>query len=135
MSAQIIRAYLSRQHFEDVENSCPIVALPTDVRRCSPGVKTAFEAVFLAMVAFLEQSVSGRDRERREKAQGIAALCVGGLIVSRALRDLRLADNLREACMAVALGLMDSSGLPGAGTEGEPKLKRVRRSSKIAAAL
>ena len=23
---QIVRAYLSRQHFEDVENSCPIVA-------------------------------------------------------------------------------------------------------------
>ena len=28
---QIIRAYLSRQHIEDVENSCPLVALPTDV--------------------------------------------------------------------------------------------------------
>jgi len=135
VGAQIIRAYLSRQHFEDVENSCPMAALPTDVRRCSPGVKTAFETVFLAMVALLEQSVSGRGRERREKAQGIAALCVGGLIVSRALRTVSLADNLREACMAVALGLMDSSGLPDAGTEDEPKLKRARRSSKIAADL
>jgi hypothetical protein len=98
-----------------------------------PGVKTAFEAVFVAMVALLEQSVSGRGRERGEKAQGIAALCVGGLIVSRALRDVRLADNLREACMAVALGLMESSGLPDAGTEDEPKPKRARRSRKIAA--
>src|ERR1700743_2327996 len=25
---QVVRAYLSRQHFEDVENSCPMVALP-----------------------------------------------------------------------------------------------------------
>lgn len=33
VGSQIIRAYLSRQHFEDVENSCPMVALPTDVRR------------------------------------------------------------------------------------------------------
>src|SRR5690348_8915890 len=31
--AQIVCAYLSRQHFEDVENSCPMVALPNDVRR------------------------------------------------------------------------------------------------------
>src|SRR5450755_73183 len=30
---QVVKAYLSRQHFEDVENSCPMVALPTDVAR------------------------------------------------------------------------------------------------------
>src|ERR1043166_10173285 len=27
---QVVRAYLSRQLFEDVENSCPMVALPTE---------------------------------------------------------------------------------------------------------
>src|SRR5271154_3628024 len=31
---QVVAAYLSRQHFEDVENSCPMVALPSDVARC-----------------------------------------------------------------------------------------------------
>ena len=31
VGAQVVSAYLSRQHFEDVENSCPMVALPTDV--------------------------------------------------------------------------------------------------------
>ncbi len=40
---QVVRAYLSRQHFEDVENSCPMVALPTDVipqrRKCEAGVR------------------------------------------------------------------------------------------------
>src|SRR5438093_13320678 len=30
---QIVRAYLSPQHFENVENSCPMVALPCDVAR------------------------------------------------------------------------------------------------------
>jgi TetR/AcrR family transcriptional repressor of nem operon len=104
--AQVIRAYLSRQHFEDVENSCPMVALPTDVRRSSPVVKAAFETVFFAMVSLLEQSLPPRSEARREKAQGIAAVCIGGLIVSRALRDSSAADRLREACMAVALGLM-----------------------------
>jgi AcrR family transcriptional regulator len=32
---QVVRAYLSVQHFEDVENSCPMVALPSDVTRSS----------------------------------------------------------------------------------------------------
>jgi hypothetical protein len=101
------------------------VALPTDVRRSSPTVKTAFETVFLAMVALLEQSVPGQGRVRREKAQGIAALCVGGLTVSRALRDVGLADKLREACMAVALRLMDSNELQGAKAEDAPKRRRA----------
>src|SRR5260370_3717510 len=30
---QVVRAYLSRQHFEKGEDSCPMVALPTDVTR------------------------------------------------------------------------------------------------------
>jgi hypothetical protein len=30
---QIVRAYLSRQHFDDVENSCPMIALLSDVAR------------------------------------------------------------------------------------------------------
>src|SRR5258708_1397865 len=131
--AQIIRAYLSRQHFDDVENSCPMVALPTEVRRSSPVVKTAFETIFLTMVALLQRSVVGKGRVRREKAQGIAALCIGGLIVSRALRDMMHADKLREACMAVALGLMDSSALPNATVPDGVKLKRVRRAHKTAA--
>ena len=29
VGSQIIRAYLSRQHLENVENSCPMTALPT----------------------------------------------------------------------------------------------------------
>src|SRR5277367_3221051 len=52
---QVVKAYLSRQHFEDVENSCPMTALPTEV--------------------------------------------------ARAMADRAYADELRDACMGVALGL------------------------------
>src|SRR5580698_4911928 len=53
---QVVRAYLSQQHFEDVENSCPMTALPTDVSRSGRGPKTAFETIFQAMVRVLEGS-------------------------------------------------------------------------------
>ncbi len=53
---QVIRAYLSRQHFEDVENSCPMVALPTDVARSGKTARSVFESVFKAMVSALERS-------------------------------------------------------------------------------
>jgi len=102
---QVVRAYLSRQHFEDVENSCPMVALPTDVARGGASAKRAFETVFKAMVSVLERSLIQTGRRRRTTAQGIAALSIGGMIVARTMADRALADELRAACTAVALNL------------------------------
>jgi TetR/AcrR family transcriptional repressor of nem operon len=102
---QVVRAYLSRQHFEDVENSCPMVALPTDVARSGASARRAFETVFKAMVSVLERSLTQDGRPRRATAQSIAALSIGGMIVARTMVDRALADELRAACMAVALNL------------------------------
>jgi TetR/AcrR family transcriptional repressor of nem operon len=102
---QVVRAYLSRQHFEDVENSCPMVALPTDVSRSGESARRAFETVFQAMVSVLERSSRENGRSRRVTAQATAALCVGGMVVARAINNREVADELRDACMAVALEL------------------------------
>jgi len=102
---QVVRAYLSRQHFEDVENSCPMVALPTDVARSGKSARLAFETVFKAMVSVLERSLIRNGKRRRSTAQSIAALAIGGMVVARTLDDRRLADQLRADCMSVALDL------------------------------
>ena len=102
---QVVRAYLSRQHFEDVENSCPMVALPSDVARGGKSAKRAFETVFKAMVSVLERSTIENGRPRPATARAIAALCVGGMVVARAMVNRAAADELRDACMAVALDL------------------------------
>ncbi|MGA9897564.1 MAG: TetR/AcrR family transcriptional regulator [Terriglobales bacterium] len=102
---QVVRAYLSRQHFDDVENSCPMVALPGDIARCGKSAKRAFETVFRAMVDVLERSLSDKDRPPHARARAIAALCVGGMVLARSIADTALADELRDACMAVALKL------------------------------
>jgi TetR/AcrR family transcriptional regulator, transcriptional repressor for nem operon len=102
---QVVRAYLSRQHYEDVANSCPMVAVPSDVARSGPSVKQAFETVFKAMADVLERSLVDKNRERQTRARAIAALCVGGMVVARSLLDRRLADELRTACMGMAFKL------------------------------
>ena len=102
---QVVRAYLSRQHYEDVENSCPMVALPSDVARSHKAAKHVFQTVFLAMVSALERSLPAGKKPRHVNGQALAALCVGGMVVARAMVDTRLADELREACMCVALDL------------------------------
>jgi len=104
-AAQVVKAYLSRQHFEDVENSCAMVALPTDVMRLGDDAKRAFEEVFAAMVGVLERSVKDRKQERRAKAQAVAALCVGAMVVARSLENRVAADELRDVCMSMALHL------------------------------
>ena len=105
VGAQVVRAYLSRQHYEDVENSCPMVALPTDVARSGVAARRAFETVFRAMVGVLERCLVDNKQLRRETAQAIAALSIGGMVVARTLVDGNHADELRASCTAVALKL------------------------------
>jgi TetR/AcrR family transcriptional repressor of nem operon len=102
--AQIIRAYLSRQHAEAVETACPMVALPSDVARSDAVAKRAFENVFKAMVDRLAATRNGKCTDRTT-ALCIAALCVGGMVTARALEDRGFADELRDACATVALQL------------------------------
>lgn len=102
---QIVRAYLSRQHLENVANSCPMVALPSDVARNGPSAKKAFERVFKAMVGTLERGLRNTSLSGHTVAQAIAALCVGGMVTARAVEDHRFADKLRKASMAIALKL------------------------------
>ncbi len=127
---QVVRAYLSRQHFEDVENSCPMVALPSDVSRSGESAKRAFETVFQAMVSVLERSSTEKGRSRRVTAQATAALCVGGMVVARALVDRTLADELRDACMEVALKL-GGWRAPRKSKNGKPKQSRRRRPAAL----
>ncbi len=101
---QIVRAYLSRQHLESKGGACPMVALPSDVARSGASAKRAFENVFKAMVSTLEGGSSG-NRIPRTKAQAIAALCVGGMVVARAMNDRRFANELCNASMTVAIRL------------------------------
>jgi AcrR family transcriptional regulator len=102
---QIVRAYLSQQHFDDVENSCPMVALPSDVARSDLKVKAAFENVFRAMVTVLGRDVKNTTRPPEDTAMAIAGLCIGGMVVARSLNDSRLSDRLRDAATHAALVL------------------------------
>jgi len=116
---QVVRAYLSRQHFEDVDASCPMVTLPSDVARSDRMVRKAFEDVFKAMVDLFDESLRRDGPRDRGRALAIAGMCVGGMVVARALDDLDLADALRESTETIALQLAGWS----------PRSKQRRRST------
>jgi hypothetical protein len=82
-----------------------MAALPSYVARSRNNVKRAFETVFKGMVSVLERSLIDKKGPSHARAQAIAALCVGGMVVARSVVDRAVADELRDACMAIALKL------------------------------
>ena len=104
VAVEIIGDYLSVSHFEDIDGTCPLVALPNDVSRTEDSVKRAFENVLRALVDVFEQGLE-RKGEARTRALAIASLCVGGMVLARTVEDRRLGAELRAAARNVALSL------------------------------
>ena len=120
---QVIEAYLSREHFDDVDGSCPMVTLPSDVARSGPVVKRAFERVFGAMAQVFEEALRREGRPDRTLALAIAGICVGGMIVSRSVDSPELAAAIRSAARRTALEL------GGWARRSTPRRRAARRSA------
>ncbi len=105
VSAEIIGDYLSVGRFEDVDGSCPLIALPNDVSRTEESVKRAFESVLRALIDIFEQGLDRKGERARTRALAVASLCVGGMVLARTVEDRALGDELRAAARSVALSL------------------------------
>jgi TetR/AcrR family transcriptional regulator, transcriptional repressor for nem operon len=104
-AARFVRDYLSREHFEDIDGTCPLIAFPTDFLREEPRVRQAFETVVKVMIDVFEQALQRNGQAARSRARAIATLCVGGMVLARSIEDPVLADEIREAAMDIALSL------------------------------
>ena len=104
-AAQFIRDYLSLEHFEDIDGTCPLIAFPTDFLHNEQRVRQAFETVLRVMIDVFEQALQRNGPAARNRAHAIAALCVGGMVLARSIEDRTLADELREAAKDIALSL------------------------------
>ncbi len=105
LAAQIIGDYLSVGSFENIDGSCPLIALPNDVSRTEQSVKRAFESVLKVLIDIFEQGLERKGDPARQRALAIAALCVGGMVLARTVEDRALADELRQAASSIALSL------------------------------
>jgi TetR/AcrR family transcriptional repressor of nem operon len=97
MAHQMIDAYLSPEHLDDLDGQCPMIALPSDIARGGIEAQQSFQTLLEAMVSLFETNMSSDDSTNRQWAQAIAALCVGGMVLSRALPDSTLAKEVRVA--------------------------------------
>jgi AcrR family transcriptional regulator len=98
-ATSMLSSYLSTEHLGDVDGQCPMIALPSDIGRSSQEVQIPYQRLLEAMVGLFEQSLEGRKQARREAALTLAALCVGGMVLAKALPDSEIAGAVRKAAL------------------------------------
>ena len=93
-----VKTYLSDAHRDHIGAGCGLVALAGDAARGGPAVKEAFAEGVVSLVATLEGQMPAADAgERREQALSMLSMLVGSLLLSRAVGDVELSRELREA--------------------------------------
>ena len=94
---QMLAGYLSKDHLGDLDGQCPMIALPSDIARCAPEVRAAYQVLLESMVALFEHSLVGSAAKKRQDALTLAALCVGGMVIARTLPGSEVAEAVRAA--------------------------------------
>jgi len=115
MAQQMVDAYLSKDHLGDIEGQCPMIALPSDVARADPDTQASFQHLLTAMVWLFENALPAENENRRHQALSAAAMCVGGMVLSRTLPSAELAEEVRSAAHQTATELTKAHNV-SAGT-------------------
>src|SRR5438093_2446620 len=99
--SDVVRQYLSPRHRDDPGRGCLFAALGSDVVRQPRSVRRAFTEGLRLRVAALQSVLPRRSAAvQRKKALTTMASLVGALILSRAVDDPRLSDEILEAVAA-----------------------------------
>lgn len=109
MARQMIESYLSKDHLTDVDDQCPMIALPSDVARAKDSVGQSYQVLVEAIVSLFETGLAKQSPAPREAALSIAALCIGGMVLARTVPDAQLSEDIRSAAKHTALTLTQTS--------------------------
>ena len=102
---QLIRAYLSERPADNLGACWSLVSPPSDLAHGDPTIRRVFETVFNSMVALFEQRLEREGRPDRDRALVMATLCVGAMVIARALDGSHLAGQVRATALTQALQL------------------------------
>ncbi|MEM9502142.1 MAG: helix-turn-helix domain-containing protein [Pseudomonadota bacterium] len=105
MAKRMVASYLSRTHLDQIEDQCPLIAYATDVARAGPQVQESYRELLDGMVSLFEHNLEGDPAERGKRARALAAMCVGGMVIARALPGTDTAEEIRRSALAEATTL------------------------------
>lgn len=108
---QLARDYLSPRHRDEVDASCAISALAAEVPRSD----AAFRAHYSRAVLKTLDDIADHDKQHQDDAIVFFSLCVGGLLLARAVEDRKTSDRILRTTRKAAQALI--SDQPESGQE------------------
>jgi len=107
LARMLVDLYLSDEVLDDINQQCPLYALPADIARAGLAPQNAYTDLIRGMTHVYRCALPrARDAERR--AQTIVSLCVGGMVLARTTNDEGLRKSLRAAARKQALALLQA---------------------------
>lgn len=103
----VLGAYLEPGNRDAVGRGCSLATVSTDVARAGAPAKAAYAETVRALSAEIERGLDGA-RPADPRALASLALCVGGLVLSRAVGDAALADAIERAAFAAVEEQLDA---------------------------
>ena len=93
--AILVGKYLSAHLRDEVEKSCPLSAIGTELRRTDSGTAAIVRSGMGRLISLVARQITGVSGwQAKARAHGIVAAMVGGIVLSRLTNDRRLADNI-----------------------------------------
>lgn len=95
---QLVDAYLSRRHRDDLETSCALSSLANDIARGSERTREAYARRAERVIGTIATLAGGEDAQaRRRRAIVALSTMVGALVMARAVGDEDLSAEILDA--------------------------------------
>jgi TetR/AcrR family transcriptional repressor of nem operon len=108
LARALIEGYLSPGHRDHPEAGCPVAALCSEVAHEGELAKEAFGKAFGRLLEISALLIPGSSPAARDLRLQTAAAIVGALVLSRAVPDARLADEILAAVRRDVLARLDA---------------------------
>jgi TetR/AcrR family transcriptional repressor of nem operon len=103
----LIYSYLSRTHRDMKSEGCIFPALTTDVVRGSDKTRASYEKRLKQFISSIENQLSEGSSSERERAISVLVQLIGGVLLSRAVKDETLSLEILKACRQSAMKLAE----------------------------
>lgn len=97
--------YLGDRRTCDLAESCALQSLSSEVARADDDTRGAYETELAAIIESVAGGLEGKPKARREEATALLAMLVGGVTLSRAVKDPAMGEEIAAAVRKAALQL------------------------------
>lgn len=98
--ASVLSAYLSKQHLEQVDSGCPLVALGSETARQAPELRRVVTRHIKEMIDLVARQFPDWGQPgAHERALVTVATMAGALLLARVVDETGLSDDLRRAAI------------------------------------